>query len=99
LTEEHHQHGEEHQEDQEQPIEENNGEKRDRFNPGLSIPLLTVALVASLVWGFTQFRAKRNWEIRAENQYNRSFSELSAHVGDLKTNWRKPSSPIPVRTW
>lgn len=86
MTEEHHQHSEEHHSEghQEQHVEENEGEKRDRFNPRLTIPLLAVALVASLVWGFTQFRARRNWEIRAENQYNRSFSELAAHVGDLE---------------
>ncbi|NLY90595.1 MAG: germination protein YpeB [Firmicutes bacterium] len=59
-------------------------EKRERFTPKVTIPLLAVALVAALAWGFTQFRARRNWEIRAENQYNRSFSELSTHVGELE---------------
>lgn len=74
MAEEHH----------EQNNQENRGEERDRFGSRMTIPLLAVALVASLVWGFTQFRARRNWEIKAENQYNRSFSELSAHVGDLE---------------
>ncbi len=74
MAEEHHEHGN----------LENRGEETDRFRSRVTIPLLTVALVASLVWGFTQFRARRNWEIRAENQYNRSFSELSIHVGELE---------------
>lgn len=56
-----------------------------RSNSRYIIPLLAIALVVSLVWGYTQFRAKRSWEIRAENQYNRSFSELALHVGDLRT--------------
>lgn len=63
---------------------ENHGAEPDRFRTRIIIPLLAVALVASLAWGFTQFRARRNWEIRAENQYNRSFSELSIHVGELE---------------
>lgn len=59
-------------------------ERRERFRANLTIPLLAVALVAALAWGFTQYQARRNWEIRAENQYNRSFSELSTHVGELE---------------
>ncbi|HBR28705.1 MAG TPA: germination protein YpeB [Firmicutes bacterium] len=60
-------------------------ENRERFPAKMTIPLLAIALVASLAWGFSQFQARRNWEIRAENQYNRSFSELSTHVGEIET--------------
>jgi spore germination protein len=60
-------------------------ERKERLAPNITIPLLAVALVAAVIWGYTQFRARRSWEIRAENQYNRSFSELSTHVGELET--------------
>ncbi|NLM37876.1 MAG: germination protein YpeB [Firmicutes bacterium] len=76
MAEEHNEH--------EHGNQENRGAEPDRFRAQTTIPLLVVALVASLVWGFTQFRARRTWEIRAENQYNRSFSELSIHVGELE---------------
>jgi spore germination protein len=64
-------------------------EKRNRFEPKITIPLLTVALLASLAWGYSQYRSKRSWEIKAENQYNKSFSELATHVGELETQLTK----------
>lgn len=53
------------------------------------IPVLAVALLASAAWGYTQYRARRSWEVRAENQYNRSFSELALHVAGLETQLAK----------
>jgi spore germination protein len=53
------------------------------------VPVLAVALLASLAWGYTQYRARRAWEVRAENQYNRSFSELALHVAGLETQLAK----------
>ncbi|HEY8345505.1 MAG TPA: germination protein YpeB [Bacillota bacterium] len=67
-----------------------------------TIPLLVMALIVSLAWGYTQFRAKRSWEIRAENQYNRSFSELALHVGDLRDQLGKAmvsNSPKKLREY
>lgn len=52
-------------------------------------PLLSLALIGSLVWGYQQFQAKRNWEIRTENQYNRAFTELSTHVDGLESQLAK----------
>src|SRR5690554_3660826 len=66
------------------------------------LPLLAIALVVSLVWGYTQFRSKRSWETRAENQYNRSFSELALHVGDLEDQLAKAmvsNSPEKLREY
>ncbi|NLW55928.1 MAG: germination protein YpeB [Firmicutes bacterium] len=65
--------------------EKRSGYAFERF----TIPLLAIALVASLAWGYSQYRSRRGWEIRAENQYNRSFSELSTHVGELETQLGK----------
>lgn len=53
------------------------------------VPLLSLALVASLVWGYTEYRSRRSWEIRTENLYNKSFSELTTHVGELETELSK----------
>ena len=65
------------------------------------IPLLSVAFIASLFWGFQQYQAHRSWEIRTENQYNRAFSELSAHVNGLESQLAKAmvsnSPPILMR--
>ncbi|NLZ44033.1 MAG: hypothetical protein GX894_04175, partial [Clostridia bacterium] len=56
-------------------------ERREgRFRLHFLVPVLAVALLASIAWGYTQYRARRAWEVRAENQYNRSFSELALHV-------------------
>ena len=53
------------------------------------VPVLAIALLASVAWGYTQYRARRAWEVRAENQYNRSFSELALHVAGLETQLAK----------
>ena len=54
-----------------------------------TIPLLAIALVASLAWGYSQYRSRRGWEIRAENQYNRSFSNYLPMLGELETQLGK----------
>ena len=65
--------------------ERREGWSRSRF----LVPVLAVALLASVAWGYTQYRARRAWEVRAENQYNRSFSELALHVAGLETQLAK----------
>lgn len=62
---------------------------REWFQPRFLLPVLAVALVTSLAWGYTQYRDKRAWETRAENQYNRSFSELALHVAGLESQLAK----------
>ncbi len=63
--------------------------RREWFQPRFLLPVLAVALVMSLAWGYTQYREKRAWETRAENQYNRSFSELALHVAGLESQLAK----------
>lgn len=53
------------------------------------VPLLSVALVGSLVWGYQQLRGKNGFEIRTQNQYNRAFTELSTHVAGLESQLAK----------
>lgn len=63
--------------------------KREWFKPRFLLPVLAVALAASLAWGYTQYRDRRAWETRAENQYNRSYSELALHVAGLESQLAK----------
>ncbi|MGE5559060.1 MAG: germination protein YpeB [Bacillota bacterium] len=46
---------------------------------------LSILLAAACIWGFTQYRARRNWEIQAENQYQRAFQDLSFHVDSIES--------------
>lgn len=55
----------------------------------LVIPILFLALVCIGGWGFSQYQAKRQWEINAENQYQRAFEELTGHVNNLETQLTK----------
>jgi hypothetical protein len=53
------------------------------------IPFLTLALVAVCGWGYSQYQAKRQYEINAENQYQRAFEDLTNHVGNMETAMSK----------
>lgn len=53
------------------------------------IPVLFLALVAVTGWGYSQFQMRRQWEISAENQYQRSYEELTAHVNNMETAMSK----------
>lgn len=53
------------------------------------IPILSLALVCIGGWGYTQYQAKRQWEINAENQYQRAFEDLTGHVNNLDTQLTK----------
>ncbi|NLW47436.1 MAG: germination protein YpeB [Firmicutes bacterium] len=55
----------------------------------LFIPILSLALVCVCGWGYSQYQAKRQWEINAENQYQRAFEELTGHVNNLETQLTK----------
>ena len=55
----------------------------------LMIPLLLLALVISTAWGYSQFQARRQWEINAENQYQRAFEEFTSHVGNMENAMSK----------
>lgn len=53
------------------------------------IPVLFLALVAVTGWGYSQFQMRRQWEISAENQYQRSYEELTGHVNNMETAMSK----------
>ena len=52
-------------------------------------PLLILALVIIAGWGYSQYQIKRQWEINAENQYQRSFEELTNHVNNMESAMSK----------
>ena len=55
----------------------------------LIIPILSLALICTVGWGYSQYQAKRQWEISAENQYQRAFEDLTGHVNNLETQLTK----------
>lgn len=55
----------------------------------LIIPVLSIALLAAVGWGYSQYQARRQWEINAENQYQRAFVEMTTHAGNMETELTK----------
>ncbi len=55
----------------------------------LVIPILFLALVCTGGWGYSQYQAKRQWEINAENHYQRAFEDLTGDVYNLDTQLSK----------
>lgn len=55
------------------------------------IPALAIALVGASLWGFTQYRARQNWELQAENNYQRAFHELTFHMDGTQNLLSKAS--------
>lgn len=53
------------------------------------VPALSIALVVALGWGYSQYQARRQWEINAENQYQRAFVEMTTHAGNMETELTK----------
>ncbi|HOJ78722.1 MAG TPA: germination protein YpeB [Bacillota bacterium] len=53
------------------------------------IPILFIAFMAVAGWGYTQHQARKQWEINAENQYQRAFEELTAHVNNMEVELSK----------
>lgn len=48
-------------------------------------PILLVALIGMSVWGYQENKEKNSVLIKAENQYQRAFHDLSSHMGKLQT--------------
>ncbi|AEI41317.1 germination protein YpeB [Paenibacillus mucilaginosus] len=48
-------------------------------------PILLVALVGTGIWGYMEHQEKNSVLIKAENQYQRAFHDLSFHVDKLHT--------------
>lgn len=47
-------------------------------------PIVAVALVATGLWGYQEHQEKNSILIKAENQYQRAFHDLSYYMGQLK---------------
>lgn len=52
---------------------------------GVMFPILLIALVAAGVWGYKEHQDKNSVLIKAENQYQRAFHDLSFHMDKLQT--------------
>ncbi len=48
-------------------------------------PILLVALIGTGFWGYLEHQEKNSVLIKAENQYQRAFHDLSFHVDKLHT--------------
>jgi spore germination protein len=46
-------------------------------------PLVTLLFIGSIVWGYQEHQEKNSVLIKAENQYQRAFHDLSHHMGNL----------------
>ncbi|KIL41524.1 sporulation protein [Gordoniibacillus kamchatkensis] len=49
------------------------------------MPILAVALIGAGYWGYQEHREKNAILIKAENQYQRAFHDLSFHIDKLQT--------------
>ncbi|ANS74880.1 germination protein YpeB [Paenibacillus yonginensis] len=47
---------------------------------GVLFPVMTILLIGALVWGYQENRDKNSVLLKAENQYQRAFHDLSYHV-------------------
>ncbi|WP_010273900.1 germination protein YpeB [Paenibacillus senegalensis] len=52
---------------------------------GVMFPILLVALIGMAVWGYQENKEKNSVLIKAENQYQRAFHDLTSHMGKLQT--------------
>ncbi|TVY04543.1 germination protein YpeB [Cohnella terricola] len=46
-------------------------------------PIATLLFIGSIVWGYQEHQEKNSVLIKAENQYQRAFHDLSTHMGRL----------------
>lgn len=58
---------------------------RNRF----IIPVLFLALAGVGIWGYWQYQTRQQWEISAENQYQRAFEELATHTNNMEADMSK----------
>lgn len=52
-------------------------------------PIMTLAFIGTAVWGYQENQEKNAMLIKAENQYQRAFHELSYHVEQLQSELGK----------
>lgn len=55
----------------------------------LTIPILLLVLILAVGWGFSQYQARRQWELSTENQYRRAFADLTENVNNMETDMSK----------
>jgi spore germination protein len=51
----------------------------------IMFPFVTLALIGSTVWGYLEHQEKNSILIKAENQYQRAFHDLSFHMDTLNS--------------
>ncbi|RKP57082.1 germination protein YpeB [Cohnella endophytica] len=49
----------------------------------IMFPIATLLFVGAIVWGYQEHQEKNSVLIKAENQYQRAFHDLSTHMGKL----------------
>ena len=52
-------------------------------------PIMTLAFIGTAIWGYQENQEKNAMLIKAENQYQRAFHDLSYHVEQLQTELGK----------
>jgi spore germination protein len=59
------------------------------MRPKLAMAVVFLVLAAITAWGYSQYQGKRQWEINAENQYQRAFAELATRSRDMEADISK----------
>ncbi|MEX1030977.1 MAG: germination protein YpeB [Paenibacillaceae bacterium] len=59
---------------------------------GILLPILTLALIGTGVWGYQEHQEKNSILIKAENQYQRAFHDLSYYMGQLEQELGKTTA-------
>ncbi|MCD9021233.1 germination protein YpeB [Cohnella silvisoli] len=49
----------------------------------IMFPIVTILFIGAIVWGYQEHQEKNSVLIKAENQYQRAFHDLSHHMGRL----------------
>ncbi|MBX6394808.1 MAG: germination protein YpeB, partial [Alicyclobacillaceae bacterium] len=60
-------------------------------------PALALALVVSAFWGYREHRQKQALLLKAENQYQRAFHDLTTHVDQLQDELGKAMAINSIR--
>ncbi|NLV88330.1 MAG: germination protein YpeB [Tissierellia bacterium] len=51
--------------------------------------ILSILLIAALVWGYNQYQTKKQHEIALENHYQRLFFDIKKHIENIQVNLSK----------
>lgn len=64
-------------------------DKNNRRNHWIAPGILSLLLIASLVWGYNQYTIKNKYETALENQYQRLFYDVKKHVENTQVGISK----------